>query len=45
MLAPDGSRCHVVMVGSFAAWGETMRALVREGFTQAEPSAWKGGVR
>lgn len=47
MLAPDGSRCHVVVVGSFAAWGETMTALVREGFVaqdepgrKFEPGAW-----
>ena len=46
MLAPDGSRCHVVLVGSFAAWGALMTALVRAGFAHAEPGAWaKGGAK
>lgn len=43
MLAPDGSRCHVVLVGSFAAWCALMTALVRAGYTQAEPQAWQEG--
>ena len=45
MTAPDGSRCMVVLTGSFAAWGACMSALVGADFVQAEPSAWaKGGA-
>lgn len=45
MIAPSGSRCMVVLVGDFAAWGACMSALVREGFEQAEPSAWASAAR
>lgn len=45
MIAPDGSRCHVVLVGDFAAWGALMMALVRAGFIQAVPSAWQEAGR
>ena len=37
MLAPDGSRCFITLVGSFAAWGTLMTALVSAGFVQAQP--------
>jgi hypothetical protein len=36
MLAPDGSRCMVTLVGSFAAWCACVTALVSAGFVQAE---------
>ena len=40
MTAPDGSRCMVVLTGSFAAWGACMSALVGADFVQAEPERW-----
>lgn len=43
MITPSGERCFVTLVGSYAAWGETMTALVNAGYTQAEPSAWQEG--
>jgi len=40
MLAPDGSRCFITLVGSFAAWCALMTALVCAGFVQAQPGVW-----
>lgn len=43
MLTPSGERCYVTLVGSFAAWGETMTTLVRDGWDYAPPVAWTDG--